>query len=201
VELDLGHLVDGRTHGGTPRECDFFWRQRGVSQDGRERAGHEVIDGNHWALHDIILVVTHLPLARALRPLGGVVFATLLALVVAGARPVAQPRAPQMPAFPCDVQTTERIVAVGDIHGAFDQFVAILRAAAIIDNRNRWSGKKAVLVQTGDVLDRGPDSRKALDLLRKTRRRGATRRRAGLRVARQSRVHAAGVRLALCEPG
>jgi len=72
-----------------------------------------------------------------------------------------------MPAFPCDVQTTERIVAVGDIHGAFDQFVAILRAAGIIDNRNRWIGKKAVLVQTGDVLDRGPDARKALDLLRK----------------------------------
>ena len=73
----------------------------------------------------------------------------------------------QAPAFPCDVQTTERIVAVGDIHGAFDQFVAILRAAGLIDNRNRWSGKKAVLVQTGDILDRGPDSRKALDLLRK----------------------------------
>jgi calcineurin-like phosphoesterase family protein len=58
-------------------------------------------------------------------------------------------------------------VAVGDVHGAFDQFVAILRAANIIDNRNRWIGKKAVLVQTGDVVDRGPDSRKALDLLRK----------------------------------
>ena len=111
--------------------------------------------------------MTHLAFARALRPLGGAVFATLLALVVAGARPLAQSGAPQMPAFPCDVQTTERIVAVGDIHGAFDQFVAILRAAGIIDNRNRWSGKKAVLVQTGDVLDRGPDSRKALDLLRK----------------------------------
>ena len=90
------------------------------------------------------------------------------ALAVApGASPAAaQPRG-QTPAFPCDVQTTERIVAVGDIHGAFDQFVAILRAAGLIDNRNRWSGKKAVLVQTGDVLDRGPDSRKALDLLRK----------------------------------
>ena len=96
-------------------------------------------------------------------------FAALLALAVAGAYPAAQPRAPQAPAsaFPCDVQTTERIVAVGDVHGAFDQFVAILRVAGIIDNRNRWSGKKAVLVQTGDVLDRGPDSRKALDLLRK----------------------------------
>jgi Calcineurin-like phosphoesterase len=73
----------------------------------------------------------------------------------------------QASAFPCDIQTTERIVAVGDIHGAFDQFVAILRTAGLIDNRNRWSGKKAVLVQTGDILDRGADSRKALDLLRK----------------------------------
>jgi calcineurin-like phosphoesterase family protein len=105
--------------------------------------------------------------ARTRRSIGGTLLAALFALAVAGAQPAAQPRAPQMPAFPCDVQTTERIVAVGDIHGAFDQFVAILRAAGIIDNRNRWSGRKAVLVQTGDILDRGPDSRKALDLLRK----------------------------------
>src|SRR5262245_15651414 len=71
---------------------------------------------------------------------------------------------------PCDIRTTERAVAVGDVHGAFDSFVAILRAAQVIDNRNRWSGKKAVLVQTGDVLDRGPDSRKAIDLLRRLER-------------------------------
>ena len=71
---------------------------------------------------------------------------------------------------PCDIRTTERVVAVGDVHGAFDNFVAILRAAQVIDNRNRWSGKKAVLVQTGDILDRGPDSRKAIDLLRRLER-------------------------------
>ena len=70
----------------------------------------------------------------------------------------------------CNIQTTERIVAVGDIHGAFDNFVAILRAAQVIDNRNRWSGKKTVLVQTGDILDRGPDSRKAIDLIRRLER-------------------------------
>jgi calcineurin-like phosphoesterase family protein len=103
---------------------------------------------------------------RALRPITALAFAAILASAVAAARPAAQPRG-QAPAFPCDIQTTERIVAVGDIHGAFDQFVAILRAAGIVDNRNRWSGKKAVLVQTGDVLDRGPDSKKAIDLLRK----------------------------------
>ena len=77
--------------------------------------------------------------------------------------------------FPCDVRTTERVVAVGDIHGAYDRFVAILRAATVIDARDRWIGKKAILVQTGDVVDRGPDSRKAIDLLRKLERdaRGA----------------------------
>src|SRR5580765_601658 len=73
-------------------------------------------------------------------------------------------------ASPCEIETTERVVAVGDIHGAFDNFVAILRAAQVIDNRNRWIGRRMVLVQTGDVLDRGPDSRKAIDLLRRLER-------------------------------
>ena len=65
----------------------------------------------------------------------------------------------------CKIQTTERIVAVGDVHGAFDQFVAILREAKLIDDRRRWTGGRAILVQTGDVLDRGPNSKQAIDLL------------------------------------
>jgi Calcineurin-like phosphoesterase len=115
------------------------------------------------------LNVTVRPLSRVSCRLGvGAAFAVVLAVAVAPgpSRAAAQPRG-QSAAFPCDVQTTERIVAVGDIHGAYDKFVAILRAAGLIDARNRWTGKKAVLVQTGDILDRGPDSRKALDLLRK----------------------------------
>jgi hypothetical protein len=67
----------------------------------------------------------------------------------------------------CNIQTSERIVAIGDVHGAFDNFVAILRAAGLIDNRRQWAGGKTVFVQTGDVLDRGPASREAMDLLRK----------------------------------
>ena len=67
----------------------------------------------------------------------------------------------------CSIETTQRIVAVGDVHGAFDKFVAILREAGIIDNRRRWTGGRAILVQTGDVVDRGPDSREVIDLLRK----------------------------------
>lgn len=113
--------------------------------------------------------MTVFPARHARRPAAGLIAAALVALVVAGAKPAAQPRG-QASAFPCDIQTTERVVAVGDIHGAFDQFVAILRAAGLIDNRNRWIGRRAILVQTGDVLDRGPDSRKAIDLLRRLER-------------------------------
>lgn len=58
-----------------------------------------------------------------------------------------------------------RIVAVGDVHGDYDQLLSILRAAGVIDGKGKWIGGKTHLVQTGDVVDRGPDSRKAMDLL------------------------------------
>ncbi len=67
---------------------------------------------------------------------------------------------------PCDLTTPDRIVAVGDVHGAFEPFTAILREAGLIDKNRKWIGGRAVLVQTGDVLDRGPDSKRVLDLLR-----------------------------------
>jgi len=70
-------------------------------------------------------------------------------------------------AAPCEFEGVERIVAVGDVHGAYDRYVEILRATQIIDDRQRWSGSRAHLVQLGDVLDRGPDSRKVVDLLRR----------------------------------
>src|SRR6266849_4802011 len=58
-----------------------------------------------------------------------------------------------------------RIVAVGDVHGDYDQLVAVLKTAGLIDDQLSWTGGKTHLVQNGDILDRGPDSRKAMDLL------------------------------------
>jgi hypothetical protein len=58
-----------------------------------------------------------------------------------------------------------RIVAVGDVHGAFDAFATILREAQVINEKKQWSGGSTIFVQTGDTLDRGPDSRKVMDLL------------------------------------
>lgn len=74
---------------------------------------------------------------------------------------------PRVPAWAQeDVWTgIERVVAVGDVHGDYEQFVTVLRTAGLINEQGKWSGGKAHLVQTGDVLDRGPDSRKTMDLL------------------------------------
>jgi len=65
----------------------------------------------------------------------------------------------------CEIEGVERVVAVGDVHGAYDRLVEILTTAGLLDARLRWSGGRTHLVQLGDVVDRGPDSRKALDLL------------------------------------
>jgi len=51
------------------------------------------------------------------------------------------------------------------VHGVYDQFVTLLRAAGLVDGKNNWIGRKTHLVQTGDVPDRGPGTRKVLDLL------------------------------------
>jgi hypothetical protein len=58
-----------------------------------------------------------------------------------------------------------RIVAIGDVHGAGKGFVAMLQRAGLIDAQERWSGGNAILVQTGDLFDRGQDVRHVLDLL------------------------------------
>jgi len=70
------------------------------------------------------------------------------------------------PSDACARPSPDRIVAVGDVHGAYEPFVALLREAGIVDRNRRWAGGRAALVQLGDVLDRGPDSKKVLDLLK-----------------------------------
>jgi len=66
---------------------------------------------------------------------------------------------------PCEWSGVGRVVAVGDVHGDAGQLVRALRAAKVIDANDDWAAGATHLVQLGDVLDRGPDSRKAMDLL------------------------------------
>jgi hypothetical protein len=85
-------------------------------------------------------------------PRGATIRRSIVALVVACLAPTLAAHA-------------ERVVAVGDIHGEFDGFVGILRAAGLIDESQHWVGGDATLVQTGDFTDRGRDVRRVMDLL------------------------------------
>lgn len=58
-----------------------------------------------------------------------------------------------------------RVVAIGDIHGALENFVALLQTAGLIDQQRKWIGGRARLVQTGDFTDRGAPVRAVMDLL------------------------------------
>ncbi len=61
----------------------------------------------------------------------------------------------------------ERIVAVGDVHGRYDQLISILEGTALVDGDSKWVGGKSNLVLCGDLVDRGPDDRAILDLVRR----------------------------------
>jgi hypothetical protein len=63
------------------------------------------------------------------------------------------------------LEGVRRVVVFADVHGGYDELVSILREAAVIDEAGHWRGGDTHLVSLGDLLDRGPDSRKVLDLL------------------------------------
>ena len=69
------------------------------------------------------------------------------------------------PTQPLNGQGAPRVVAIGDIHGAIAEFKSILKTTGLADDSGRWTGGKAVLMQTGDYMDRGAGTRAVLDLL------------------------------------
>ncbi|MBT8077082.1 MAG: metallophosphoesterase [Gammaproteobacteria bacterium] len=95
---------------------------------------------------DSLLAGSHRALMRACTLLLAVVL--LPACVVADTHPQA-----------------ERVVAISDVHGAYDSMVRTLRAAGIVGEDLAWAAGATKLVITGDLLDRGADSRKVMDLV------------------------------------
>ncbi len=59
----------------------------------------------------------------------------------------------------------ERVIAIGDLHGDYAQYLNVMRSGGLLDKKGKWSGGKTHLVQTGDITDRGADSRKIIDHL------------------------------------
>lgn len=50
-----------------------------------------------------------------------------------------------------------RTIVLGDLHGSLAAFRAILTRAGVLED-DSWRGGRTILVQLGDVIDRGPDS-------------------------------------------
>jgi hypothetical protein len=63
------------------------------------------------------------------------------------------------------ISMPHRAVAIGDLHGDLAAARAALRAAGAIDAADHWIGGDLVVIQTGDVLDRGDDESQILELL------------------------------------
>lgn len=59
----------------------------------------------------------------------------------------------------------ERVVAMSDPHGDYAAMLRTLGNAGIIDADDNWAGGGTYLVITGDLLDRGPESRAIMDLV------------------------------------
>ncbi len=70
-----------------------------------------------------------------------------------------------MPVAAYEVTTAARVVAFADVHGAYDDWVALLREVGVVDDQLDWSGGKTHLVSVGDLVDRGPGSRDVVELM------------------------------------
>jgi len=57
------------------------------------------------------------------------------------------------------VFTSSRVIVIADVHADIDNLIKALRMADLIgEYSTNWIGGNSVLVQTGDIMDRGPDS-------------------------------------------
>ncbi|KAF3590017.1 hypothetical protein F2Q69_00026014 [Brassica cretica] len=63
---------------------------------------------------------------------------------------------------------SRRIIAVGDLHGDLSKARDSLQIAGVLssDGKDHWIGEDTVVVQVGDILDRGEDEIAILSLLR-----------------------------------
>ena len=70
-----------------------------------------------------------------------------------------------------EIDSGPTIYAMSDVHGGYDRMIALLARHAVIDAAPKtpdavhWTAGRSVLVVTGDLMDKGPSSLEAIDLL------------------------------------
>mmetsp|Transcript_9536 Transcript_9536/g.16717 ORF Transcript_9536/g.16717 Transcript_9536/m.16717 type:complete len:331 (+) Transcript_9536:53-1045(+) len=112
--------------------------------------------------------------ARAWRvALAGLALARAAAGIDAAAAAAAEAAADNCPSDvvtpvcePALAVTAGRVVVVADVHGDGEQLQRALQTAGLLGPEGKeWIGGTSVLVQTGDIMDRGPDTRDIFVLL------------------------------------
>ncbi len=53
------------------------------------------------------------------------------------------------------IKNVERIIAIGDIHGDYNALLASLYEGKVINEKGEWIGDNTIVVQVGDILDKG----------------------------------------------
>ncbi len=87
--------------------------------------------------------------------------------VIALDAPAAEKLLLEGPSNASPAEPPARIVAVGDVHGDPPALLHVLSLAGLVDATGAWIGGPATLVQTGDITDRGADSRGVIATLRR----------------------------------
>jgi hypothetical protein len=98
----------------------------------------------------------------------GFVLTTVLIAVACISPREALPQAALQPTLQPNVvqwNGIDRVVAFADVHGAYTELLTLLRETGIVDAQAHWAAGHTHVVSLGDLLDRGADSRKVMDLL------------------------------------
>jgi hypothetical protein len=93
-------------------------------------------------------------------PGSGYLLAAIIAIIACS-----NPREAQAQSAQVQWSGIEQVVAFADVHGAYSELLALLRETGVVDQQDRWAAGHAHVVSLGDLLDRGADSRKVMDLL------------------------------------
>lgn len=71
-----------------------------------------------------------------------------------------------------EIDVANDVYALSDVHGHYDMFVGLLARNRLVDHvdanpkKVSWTGGSAILVIAGDMIDKGGDSLRVLDLIR-----------------------------------
>jgi calcineurin-like phosphoesterase family protein len=99
-------------------------------------------------------------MSTAHRPRLGILLAVMVATIA-----FSSPHEARAQSAPLQWSGIDRVVAFADVHGAHTELVGLLRDTGILDSQDHWAAGRTHLVSLGDLLDRGADSRKVMDLL------------------------------------